>query len=96
MSWSTFAKRMQASVQRAPIVVTKRGKPAFVCLGLPTDKTRLGEAKAMIALLAMGELDIMAGRTIPHRQVIRDMRARLKRRLAAHGRQPKKPRSTKG
>jgi hypothetical protein len=81
--WSTFTRQILKLVKHAPFLVTRHGKPACLCIGLPTTKNRLSDAKAMIALLAMGELDVRANRTVPHEQVIAAAKARIRRKLAA-------------
>jgi hypothetical protein len=81
VTWSAFSRNIATLAKRGPLLVTRHGKPACICLGIPKGGTPMGDAQAMLLLVAMGEADVAAGRTIPQAQVMKDLKQRLRERI---------------
>jgi prevent-host-death family protein len=69
----------QVNETRRPVVITQNGEPKGV-LQDPATYERTRAALGMLKLLAQGEEDVRAGRTLPQREVFRAARRRLAER----------------
>lgn len=67
---------------RNPLIVTQNGNSSVVIIDHATFQ-QTQDALAMMRLIAMGEADVAAGRTIPHEEVFSSLKQRLKERIAA-------------
>jgi len=63
---------------RRPVVITQGGEPKAVLLDFATYQ-EWREALLLLKLLAQGDADARAGRTVPQDQVFTQARARLSR-----------------
>ncbi len=70
----------QVKETRRAVVITRNGHPAGVLQDVESYE-QLRKGIAMLKLIAQGEADIRAGRTIPHDLVFRRLERRLKARL---------------
>ena len=61
---------------RRPVVITRSGDPKGVLMDF-TSYQELRQATLLLRLLAQGEADVRAGRTVPQEQLFRELRARL-------------------
>lgn len=61
---------------RRPVVITQDGEPKGVLLDV-TSYQELRDATLLLRLMAQGEEDVQQQRTIPQKDVFRDLRARL-------------------
>lgn len=61
---------------RRPVVITQSGHPKGVPIDFESDQ-ELRQATILLRLLAQGEADVRAGRTIAQDKVFADLRARL-------------------
>jgi len=61
---------------RRPVVITQRGEAKGVLLDVASYQ-ELRDAVLMMKLIAQGEADVQAGRTVPQDEVSRDLRRRL-------------------
>jgi len=61
---------------RRPVVITQRGEAKGVLLDVASYQ-ELRDAVLMLKLVAQGEADVHAGRTVPQDEVFRDLRRRL-------------------
>ena len=68
-----------ASETRRPLVITQNGKPKGVLIDFETYED-LREATLLLKLIAQGEADVRAGRTVSQNEVFRTVRARLRSR----------------
>lgn len=66
----------QVRESHGPITVTQNGSPSAVIVDHESYR-RTQEALAILKLVAMGEKDVTAGLTIPHKQVFADSRAKI-------------------
>ena len=64
------------SETRRPVVITQKGEPRGVLLDV-TSYQQLRDATLILKLVAQGEQDARDGRTIPHDEVFRDLRAQF-------------------
>ena len=60
------------------LVITQNGEAKAVVMGV-REYDQLQESLAMLAIASQGRADIDAGRTVPHREVVRRLRAIVKR-----------------
>jgi prevent-host-death family protein len=65
-----------ASETRRPLVITQNGKPKGVLIDFETYED-LREATLLLKLIAQGEADVRARRTVSQNEVFRRVRARL-------------------
>lgn len=74
----TGAARLLRTVgeTRRPVVITQSGVPKGVLVDYETYE-ELREATLLLKLIARGEADVRAGKTIPHDEVFAAARARL-------------------
>lgn len=70
----------QVAETRRPVVITEDGKPRGVLQDIESYE-QARRALGLLKLLAQGEDDVRAGRTVPQDEVF----AELRRRLEAHG-----------
>lgn len=81
----TYMKTRAAQLLRAvgenrrPVIITQSGQPKGVLIDFESYHD-LRQATVLLRLLAQGEADVRAGRTIPQEKVFADLRARLARR----------------
>jgi len=74
----------QVNATRRPVVITQKGEPRGVLQDVESyDQMR--RAIGLLKLIAQGEDDVRAGRTVPHDRVFAELRSRLKRRERKHG-----------
>ena len=75
-----------AQIERTqrPVVITENGEPRGVLQDVESYE-RMRRAIGMLKLIAQGEEDIRAGRTIPHDVVFARLHRRLKRRARKNG-----------
>ena len=74
----TGAARLLRAVNetRRPVVITQSGEPKGVLLDFETYQ-ELREATILLKLIAQGEMDVRARRTLSQDEVFRTVRARL-------------------
>ncbi len=81
----TYMKTRAAQLLRAvgesrrPVIITQSGHPKGVLIDFESYQD-LRQATVLLRLLAQGEADVRARRTIPQEKVFADLRARLARR----------------
>jgi len=77
----TSAAELLRSVgtSRRPVVITQSGEPKGVLMDFESYQ-ELRQATLLLRMLAEGEADARAGRTVPQGQVFRDLRSRLARK----------------
>ena len=80
-SLKTGAARLLRAVNetRRPVVITQSGEPKGVLLDYETYE-ELKEATLLLKLIAQGEADVRARRTLPQDEVFAAVRARLSSR----------------
>ena len=80
-SLKTGAARLLRAVNetRRPVVITQSGEPKGVLLDFQTYE-ELKEATLLLKLIAQGEADIRARRTLPQDEVFAEVRTRLSSR----------------
>jgi prevent-host-death family protein len=61
---------------RRPVVITQNGEPKGVLVDV-TSYQELRDAVLLMKLIAQGEADVRAGRTVPQDEVFRKLRGRL-------------------
>ena len=61
---------------RRPVVMTHSSEPKGVLMDF-TSYQELRQATLLLRLLAQGEADVRAGRTVPQERVFKELRARL-------------------
>ncbi len=64
---------------RRPVIITQSGHPKGVLIDFESYQD-LRQATVLLRLLAQGEADVRAGRTVPQEKVFADLRGRLARR----------------
>ena len=64
------------SESRRSVVITQSGEPKGVLMDFATYQ-ELREATLLLRLVAQGEADVRAGRTVPQEKVFKALRARL-------------------
>jgi prevent-host-death family protein len=64
---------------RRPVVITQSGEPKGVLMDVASYR-ELRDAALLLRLLAQGEADARAGRTVPQERVFASLRRRLARR----------------
>lgn len=69
----------RARERAAPIIITQNGKPTAVLQDVESYE-RQRRALLLLKLLAQGDADRAAGRTVTHREAKRRLRARLEKR----------------
>lgn len=76
----THAARLLKAVgeTRRPLVITQNGEPKGVLMDFASYR-QLRESVLMLKLVAQGEADVRAGRTVTQDRVFADLRARLER-----------------
>lgn len=79
MPWSQFVRSVAQATRNGPVLVTRRGKPCCMAVGFPKALQVLTEGERMAALVAMGEQDIAAGKTMPQARAIVSVRSKVKR-----------------
>ncbi len=70
---SRWVKRLQS---RPPVVLTQNGRGVLVVQSYDAYRQQLDEL-AMMQIIARGEADVRAGRTIPHAQAMAEAYARI-------------------
>ena len=81
----TFMKTRAAELlrtvneSRRPVVITQSGEPKGVLLDF-SSYTELRQATLLLKLLAQGEADVRAQRTVPQDQVFSELRSRLRQK----------------
>ena len=77
----TRAAELLRSVQesRRPVVITQHGEPKGVLMDIASYE-ELRRATLLLRLVAQGEADARAGRTVPQAKVFADLRRRLRRK----------------
>ena len=77
----THAAELLRSVQesRRPVVITQHGEPKGVLMDVASYE-ELRRATLLLRLVAQGEADARAGRTVPQAKVFADLRRRLTRK----------------
>jgi len=81
----------QVNETRRPVVITQNGEPRGI-LQDPESFERMRRAIGILKLLAQGEEDFRAGRTVPQRHVF----AQLRKRLQAEARKRAKTGTVRG
>ena len=66
---------------RRPMVITQNGEPKGVILDIDTYQS-LKDVTLLLQLIAQGEADVKAGRTVPQDEVFSDLRARLQAKVS--------------
>jgi prevent-host-death family protein len=61
---------------RRPVVITQNGEPKGVLVDVASYQ-ELRDAVLLMKLIAQGEADVRAGRTVPQGEVFRKLRGRL-------------------
>ena len=74
----------QVNETHRPVVITQNGEPRAVLQDRESYE-RMRRAIGMLKLLAQGEEDVRAGRTVPQREVFRQTRKHLNARERKHG-----------
>jgi prevent-host-death family protein len=69
----------EVTQSRRPIVITQHGEAKAVLLDVATYQS-LRDATLMLRIVAQGEADVVAGRTVPQRTVLAQLRRRLRSR----------------
>ncbi len=64
---------------RSPVVITQSGEPKAVVMDFESYQ-ELRQATLLLRLLAQGEADVRAGRTVSQEQVFKNLRRRLVKR----------------
>lgn len=67
----------EVCVNHRTIAITQHGEPKMVIMNVNA-YDELQDQLSMLKLLAMGQADVRAGRTVPQKEVFRRMRERLK------------------
>ena len=70
---SRWVKRLQS---RPPVVLTQNGRGVLVVQSYDAYRQQIDEL-AMMQIIARGEADVRAGRTIPHEQAMAEAYARI-------------------
>ena len=74
----------QVKETRRAVVITRNGRPAGVLQDIESYE-QLERAIGLLKLIAQSEVDIRAGKGIPHDTVATDLRRRLKKRTRQDG-----------
>ena len=69
----------QVSENRRPVVITQSGEPRGVLMDF-TSYQELRQATLLLRLLAQGEAEVRARKTVAQDRVFSDLRSRLKQR----------------
>jgi len=74
----TKAAELLRSVEesRRPVIITQSGEPKGVLMDVASYQ-ELRQATLLLRLIAQGEADVRAGRTVPQARVFKSLRARL-------------------
>ena len=74
----TRAAELLRSVEesRRPVIITQSGEPKGVLMDVASYQ-ELRQATLLLRLIAQGEADVRAGRTVPQARVFKSLRARL-------------------
>lgn len=81
----TYMKTRAAQLLRAvgesrrPVIITQRGLPKGVLVDFESYQ-ELRQATLLLRLVAQGEADVRAGRTVPQEKVFAELESRLARR----------------